>query len=182
MDEQAANDIEDGTGQPCDGTDGEASYSVQLECRHGRHRSTAAANSRLMNDADAADDEPDEGDDMEDSPEGEEEDYPGPPKRRCRCGCQNKPESRIQCKWCKRFIGPECCLSTTHTNSCHVCVDEWYRESQATSESRLCKLCMTNPRIVQFQCGHQAASLECAHKICSPSGKSVHSAKKESAQ
>ena len=150
---ERANDIDD-TEQPCDGTDGETPYSLQFVCRHGRHRSPVISQS--LTDIHTADDEPDD-DDAEDSPEDQEEDYPGPPKCRCRCGCQNKPEGRIQCRWCNRFVGPECCASTTHPDSCHVCVDEWYRESQATSESRLCKLCMTNPRTVQFQCGHQVA-------------------------
>ena len=102
------NDIED-TGQPCDAADGETPYSLQYVCRHGRHRSPVI--SQALTDLRAAEDEPDD-DDAEDSPEDQEEDYPGPPKCRCRCGCQDKPESRIQCRWCNRFVGPECCVST----------------------------------------------------------------------
>ena len=48
------------------------------------------------------------------------------PMCNCRCGCRKKPGRRIWCRWCyRRKIGP-CCLSSTHSDSCHVCMDEWY--------------------------------------------------------
>ena len=49
------------------------------------------------------------------------------PLCRCRCGCRKRPNRRIWCRWCcpPRKIGP-CCISSMHSDSCHVCIDEWY--------------------------------------------------------
>ena len=98
---------------------------------------------------------------------------------RCRCGCRGRPNRRIWCRWCypPRKIGP-CCISSMHSDSCHVCIDEWYyqqpdlnaqgsQEEVSTTTRMHSHSRITNPPSVQIRSRGQRFAADCNCWLCS---------------